>query len=154
MGVQLDQLPVQMPAPGLRVLLVEDNADSAASLALLLRIWGHEVQAARDGPTALEVARAFAPDVVLLDIGLPGMDGWQVAEQFYKQPAPRRPLLIAVTGYGQDADRRRSEKVGIDLHLLKPVDPGQLRAMLSRFRRFLAQPTDQTPRSVESTPGS
>jgi CheY-like chemotaxis protein len=127
--VQLDQLPAKVPAPGLRVLVVEDHADSAASLALLLRIWGHEVQATHDGPTALEMARAFSPNVILLDLGLPRMDGWQVAEQFHKQPAQKRPLLIAVTGYGQEADRQKSLEAGIDMHLLKPVDPDQLRRL-------------------------
>jgi CheY-like chemotaxis protein len=154
--VQLDQLPAKVPAPGLRVLVAEDHADSAASLALLLRIWGHEVQAAHEGPTALEMARAFSPNVILLDLGMPGMDGWQVAEQFHKQPAQKRPLLIAVTGYGQEADRCRSQQAGIDLHLLEPVDLDQLRGLLSRFQLLLAQPADQTPapRSVESRPGS
>ena len=160
MDVQLDRLPVPVPTPGLRVLVVEDHADAAASLALLLRIWGHEVQAAADGPTALEAARAFTPDVILLDLGLPGMDGWQVADQLQKQHGPQTPLLIAITGHGQDADRRRSRAAGIHLHLLKPVDPEQLRGLLSRFQGLLGRPADQTPlplrapRSVESRPGS
>jgi CheY-like chemotaxis protein len=131
--------------PGLRILVVEDHDDSAASLALLLRIWGHAVRVARDGLTALEMARAFWPDVVLLDIRLPGMDGWQVADQLQKQPAPRKPLLIALTGHGRDADRRRSQETGIHLHLLKPVEPDQLRGLLSRLQRILTQPADQTP---------
>jgi two-component system CheB/CheR fusion protein len=119
----------------LRILVVEDHPDAAATLVTLIRLWGHDVRAAHDGLSALEVAQAFSPDVVLLDIGLPGMDGWQVAERLCQQPAPKRPLLIAVTGYGQDADRRRSQEAGIDLHLVKPVDPDQL-------RRVLAPPAD------------
>jgi CheY-like chemotaxis protein len=130
----------------LRVLVVEDHADAASSLTLLLQLWGHEVQAAPDGPTALEAAQSAPPDVVFLDLGLPGgMDGWQVAELLQRQPAPKRPLLIALTGYGGDADRRRSEEAGIDLHLLKPVEPDELRGLLARFRQLLAQPADQTP---------
>jgi two-component system OmpR family response regulator len=127
----LDRLPDHPPPPGLRVLVVEDHADTADSLALLLTLFGHEVRVARDGPTALEMARAFPPDVVLLDIGLPGIDGWQVAERLRQQSGQKRPLLIAVTGYGQDADHRRSQEAGIDLHLLKPVDPDQLRRLLA-----------------------
>jgi CheY-like chemotaxis protein len=111
---------------------VEDHADTADSLALLLCLFGHQVRVARDGRTALELARAFSPDVVLLDIGLPGMDGWQIAQQFRQQPAARRPLLIALTGYGQDNDRQRSHEAGIDLHLLKPVDPDLLRRLLAQ----------------------
>jgi CheY-like chemotaxis protein len=124
---------------------VEDHADAAGSMELLLRIWGHEVQAAPDGPSALRAARSNPPDVVLLDIGLPGMDGWQVVERLRQQPALKRPLLIAVTGYGRVADRRRSQEAGIHLHLLKPVDPDRLRGLLSRFQRLLAQPADQAP---------
>jgi CheY-like chemotaxis protein len=128
---------VDRQPPDLRILVVEDHEDSAASLALLLRIWGHEVRVARDGLTALEMARAFSPDVVLLDIRLPWMDGWQVADQLQKEPAPKRPLLIALTGCGREADRRRSQEAGIDLHLVKPVDPDQL-------RRLLAQPAGRS----------
>lgn len=144
----------------LRVLVVEDHADTADSMAVLLSLYGHEVRVARDGPAALGMARAFSPDVVLLDIGLPGMDGWRVAEQLRQHPAAQRPLLIALTGHGQEADRRRSQEAGIDLHLLKPVDPEQLCGLLSRFQRLLTQPADQTPlplrapRSVRSRPGS
>jgi CheY-like chemotaxis protein len=129
----------------LRVLVVEDHADSADSLAMLLGLSGHAVQVAYDGLAALAAARSWPPDVVLLDIGLPGMDGWQVAERLHEQLAPKKPLLIAFTGYGQDTDRRRSEEAGIDLHLLKPVEPDQLLQLLSRFQRLLTQPAGQTP---------
>jgi CheY-like chemotaxis protein len=128
----------------LRILVVEDNAETAATLATLLGLAGHEVRVAHDGPTALEVVQAVPLDVVLLDIGLPGMNGWQVVERLRQQPAQKRPLLIALTGYGQDADRRRSQKAGIALHLVKPVVPDELLGLLSRFQRLLAQPAAQS----------
>jgi two-component system, OmpR family, response regulator len=119
---------------GLRVLVVEDRPESAAALALLLRRSGHEVEVAPDGPAALDAVQARPPDVVLLDIGLPGLDGWEVSRRLPGDPAGKRPLLIALTGLGREADRRRSEEAGIDLHLLKPVDPGWLRGLLQRFQ--------------------
>ena len=123
----------------LRILVVEDNAETAATLATLLDLAGHEVRVAHDGPAALEGVQAFPLDVVLLDIGLPGMNGWQVVERLRQQPAHQRPLVIALTGYGQDADRRRSQEAGIALHLLKPVDAADLLGLLSRFQRLLGQ---------------
>src|SRR4051812_5803763 len=106
--------------PGvLRVLIVDDYADCAESMALLLGMYGHEVEVARSGPTALQMAQAGQPDVVLLDIGLPGMSGYDVARELKEQRGEKRPLIIAVTGFGQDADRRRSAELGIDLHMVK-----------------------------------
>src|SRR5262249_28551564 len=93
----------------LHVLVVEDDEDTAASLTLLLGLYGHAVQAAPDGPTALRMAQARPPDVVLLDIGLPGMNGYEVARQLRQQAAEPLPLLVATTGYGQEADQRRSQ---------------------------------------------
>src|SRR5262245_14542340 len=118
----------------LRVLVVEDGADAARSLATLLRLFGHQVEVARDGTSALEAARARRPDVVLLDIGLPGPDGWEVARRIRGWDAPTRPLPVAVTGYGSEADLRRSEEAGIDLHLTRPAEPDRLRRLLARFR--------------------
>jgi PAS domain S-box-containing protein len=113
--------PDQAPAPDRRrILVVDDNQDSAESLALLLEIYGHEVQVAFTGPAALDRARTFLPDVVLLDIGLPGMDGYEVARQLRAERDGCR--LVALTGYGQDEDRRRSREAGFDHHLIKPVD--------------------------------
>jgi CheY-like chemotaxis protein len=123
----------------LRILVVEDNAETATLLCLA----GHEVRVAHDGPAALEAVQAFPFDVMLLDIGLPAMNGWQVVEQLRQQSALKRPLVIALTGYGQDADRRRSQEAGIALHLLKPVDPNDLLGLLSRFQRLLGQPASQ-----------
>jgi two-component system, OmpR family, response regulator len=122
---------------GLRVLVVEDDADGALSLAQFLRGLGHEVEVAPDGQAAVEAAQARPPDVVLLDIGLPGLDGWEVARRLQGHPAGKRPLLVALTGYGREADRRRSDEAGIDLHLTKPVDPDQLRWLLPRFQSVI-----------------
>jgi CheY-like chemotaxis protein len=133
-----------VPTEGLRVLIVEDHADTAATLATLLCLAGHEVRVVHDGPAALEAVQAFPLDVMLLDIGLPGMNGWQVVERLRQRPTHQRPLVIAVTGYGQDADRRRSQEAGIALHLLKPVDPNDLLALLSRFQRLPGQPASQS----------
>jgi PAS domain S-box-containing protein len=116
--------------PGRRVLVVDDNRDSAESIALLAEIWGHEVRTAHDGPSALEAAASSPPEVVLLDIGLPGMDGYEVARRFREQRG-EGVVLIAMTGYGMEEDRRRSRDAGFDHHLVKPVDPEALRAFLA-----------------------
>jgi CheY-like chemotaxis protein len=118
----------------LRILLVEDHADTATSLALLLRLAGHEVEVVSDGSTALRTALASTPDVLLLDIGLPDLDGWQVATLLTEQLQQDRPLLVAITSYGRDEDHRRSDAAGIHLHLVKPVEPAWLQALLQRFR--------------------
>ena len=124
-------------ASGLRVLVVEDDADSAVGLADFLEALGHEVEVTANGPAALAAAQNRQPDVVLLDIGLPGPDGWEVARQLQGQPAAMRPLLVALTGRDREADRQRSEAAGIDLHLAKPVDAGHLRWLLQRFQSVI-----------------
>src|SRR5215211_6310628 len=109
--------------PGrLRILVVDGNVDAAESLALLLGLGGQEVHTAHDGPAALEAAVAFRPHVVLLDIGLPGMTGYEVAAHLRRQPVLRSAVLIALTGYGQEEDRRKSLEAGFDHHLVKPID--------------------------------
>jgi PAS domain S-box-containing protein len=113
-----------------RILLVEDNLDAAEALSELLRMWGHEVAVAHDGVSALRTAVEKTPGVVLLDIGLPGMDGYEVARKMRAIPALAAARLIALTGYGQEADRRRSSLAGVDHHLVKPVDLEQLRSLL------------------------
>jgi CheY-like chemotaxis protein len=107
------------------------------SLAMLLRIKGHDVQVALDGPAGLRLAADQPPDVVLLDIGLPGLDGYLLARSIGEQPGEKRPLLVAITGRNNEADRRRSVDAGIDLHLAKPVDPAQLEALLGRFQEII-----------------
>ena len=114
-----------------RVLLVEDNLDAAEALSELLRMWGHEVETAHDGVSALRTARQTRPGVVLLDIGLPGMDGYEVARELRSTPGLASTRLIALTGYGQESDRHRSRLAGIDHHLVKPVDVEQLRTLLA-----------------------
>ncbi len=122
-----------------RVLVVEDNADAAMSLALLLQFEGHEVRMAHDGPAALELARTFGPEVVLLDIGLPGLDGYEVARRL-REDFKETVLLVAQTGYGQDEDRRRSQEAGFDHHLVKPVDPHALMVLLDQFEEEYSGP--------------
>src|SRR5207249_1563474 len=120
-----------VPSPPRRILVVDDTVDAAESLAKLLELTGHDVRTARDGPAALEAARIYRPEVVLLDIGLPGMDGYEVARRLRKQPATEHVRLVALTGYGQAEDRRRSREAGFDHHLVKPVDPAALEGLLT-----------------------
>jgi two-component system OmpR family response regulator len=121
----------------LRILIVEDHADTADSMAMLLRLFGHDVVVAGDGPTALQLVDGDVPDVVLLDLALPKMNGWQIARQIRSRITGKRPLLIAITGYGDQAARSRSSQAGIDLHLIKPVDPEMLEQVLQRFETVL-----------------
>jgi CheY-like chemotaxis protein len=95
------------------------------------------VRTAPDGPSALAVAQTFQPEVVLLDIGLPGMDGWEVARRLQTACTSQPPFLIAITGYGREEDRRKSEEAGINLHLLKPADPQVLAGLLERFQKVV-----------------
>ncbi|HVR97214.1 MAG TPA: ATP-binding protein [Thermoanaerobaculia bacterium] len=118
--------------PPSRILVVEDNADTADALAELLRLWGHEVTVVHDGLMALEAARNVRPEVVLLDIGLPGMDGYEVARALRSLGSLDGALLIALTGYGQDSDRHRSQLAGFDHHMVKPVDVPRLRQIIAR----------------------
>ncbi len=122
--------PAGCEAPSLRVLVVDDNLDAGQSLAMLLQLSGHEVSLTYDGPSALEVAETFQPQVVLLDIGMPEMDGYQVAERLRSRGGADL-VLVAITGYGQEADRRRSRAAGFDHHLVKPVDGASFLAMLA-----------------------
>jgi PAS domain S-box-containing protein len=115
---------------GRRVLVVEDEAAVAEMLVMLLQLWGHSVQAVHDGPTALATAKCFYPEVVLCDIGLPGMDGYQLARQLRDQGAAHKPMLVAVTGYGQEEDQRRAQRAGFDHHMTKPVNPIALKKLL------------------------
>jgi len=114
----------------LRILVVDDNLDQAHSTAMLLGSSGHAVRVAHTGPTALDVAAEFEPDVVLLDIGLPELDGYEVARRLREQPRFRNLRLVAITGYSQESDRRRSRAAGFDHHLVKPVDLQKLQEVL------------------------
>jgi signal transduction histidine kinase/DNA-binding response OmpR family regulator len=118
----------------LRILLVDDNTDGAESLATLLRLAGHETRVAHDGPEALGTAADFRPQVVVLDIGLPGMDGYEVARRLRADPKLGMVVLVAVTGYGRDRDRQRSREAGFDHHLVKPVEFAQLLHVLTPLR--------------------
>jgi CheY-like chemotaxis protein len=122
---------------GLCILIVEDDADCAESLAMLLRIDGHEVKIAGDGPTAIKMARTNEPDVILLDIGLPGMNGYEIARQLGKPGTTMKPLIIAISGYGPGFERPRLAETEIHFHLTKPVDPVMLQAILKRFQRLV-----------------
>jgi CheY-like chemotaxis protein len=113
-----------------RLMVIDDNKDAAESMSMLFELWGHEVICAFDGHTALATAAKFRPDAVFLDIGLPGMDGYEVAERLRELPESARTVLVAITGYGQDEDRRRSREAGIDHHLVKPVAPETLQKLL------------------------
>ena len=121
-------------SPKRRVLVVEDNRDAAETLRDLLEIAGHEVEIANAGHAGLEAARRTLPDVVLCDLGLPGMDGYSVAEELRKDPRTTKLRLIAVSGYGREEDRQRSADAGFDLHLVKPVDPAEILRLLKGER--------------------
>jgi PAS domain S-box-containing protein len=116
--------------PRRQVLVVDDNVDAADSLAMLLRLEGQDVRAAHDGRQALALAGEFRPELVFLDIGMPGMDGYEVCRRLRQQPGLEGALVVALTGWGQDEDRRRSRDAGFDLHFVKPVEPGALRQLL------------------------
>lgn len=118
----------------LKILIVDDNEDSAESLAFLMRLAGHEVRTVYEGLSALQEVRTFLPDVVLLDIGLPKLDGYEVARRLCQEPGRDRMMLLAMTGYGQEEDRRRSREAGFDHHLVKPVDLDKLRGLLDSGR--------------------
>jgi CheY-like chemotaxis protein len=126
-----DSKPSESGTTRQRVLIVDDNADSLTSLAQLVRAWGHEVAIAPDGSTALSIAASFAPQVALVDIGLPGMDGFELGRHLKESGNGDPPTLIAVTGYGRDEDRREIYAAGFSHHLVKPADPEELRALLA-----------------------
>jgi CheY-like chemotaxis protein len=115
----------------LRVLVVDDNHDGADSLLLLLQAYGLEPRVAYDGKSGLRLAREFRPDVVLLDLGMPRLDGYEVARRLRRDEGLHDALLVALTGYGSEEDRRLSAEAGFDLHLLKPADLGQLQRLLA-----------------------
>jgi len=129
-----DQPLSREAGPSLRVLVVEDNPDGADALRLLLELFGHRVRVAHDGPAALRAATAEVPDVVLIDIGLPGMDGYEVARRLREQAGLAHVTLVALSGYGREEDKARALAAGFHLHLTKPVDPDRLKALMAELR--------------------
>jgi CheY-like chemotaxis protein/anti-sigma regulatory factor (Ser/Thr protein kinase) len=118
------------PLAGRRILVVDDNRDAADSMGMFLKFLGAKMHVAYDGASALAAMAMFGPDVVLLDIGMPGMDGYEVARRIRRQPEHQGVLLLAMTGWGQEEDRRRTAEAGFDHHLVKPVDPLALQTLL------------------------
>ena len=121
----------------LHILIIEDNRDSAESMRLLLDLLGHEVRVAHSGPGGLAAAKEWRPDVVLCDIGLPSMDGYETARQLRKLPGMDKILLVAISGYGQETDVQRSKEAGIDDHFLKPIELSKLEDVLARAKKRL-----------------
>lgn len=133
--VQTSSSPTLKPAKQrFRILVVDDNHDSALSLAMMLSIMGHETRTAHDGESALATAESFRPEVVLLDIGLPKLNGYEVAQRIREHAWGASMFLIAVTGWGQEEDRQRSSEVGLNVHMVKPVEPSALEKLLAELR--------------------
>lgn len=123
-----------VPAPtARRVLVVDDNIDAAETLGMLLELSGHQVSLAHSGPDAVDAVRSFAPDLVFLDIGLPGLDGYGVARAVRGDASITQPRLVALTGWGTDEDRRRAREAGFDGHLVKPVEAASVTRALQDF---------------------
>ena len=142
-AVAAAESPAERPSASgrrLRVLVVEDNHDAAESLSALLELWGHEVKIAYDGLAALRLAEASAPDVILSDIGLPGMDGYELARQLRARPMFGRVLLVALSGYGRDEDRRLAAEAGFDHHLVKPPDLDTLMRLIGNVAAATLRP--------------
>jgi len=138
----MDALPPARP----RVLVVDDNRDAADSLAWLLKCWGYEPAVAYDGPAALTLASADPPAVALLDIGLPGRDGCEVARRLRTMPGTAPAVLFAVTGYGREGDVRRCYEAGFDRHFVKPPDPEEIhRALECRLEALAVSAVDCPP---------
>src|SRR5262249_40838444 len=144
--------PRQVPAPAFpapgnirRFLVVDDNADAALSLEAFLRLFDHEVRVAFDGVEAVTAASTSMPDVILLDVGLPRLNGYQAARKIRDLPGGQQPIIVALTGWGQDEDRRESSAAGFDAHLVKPVDPTSLLGLLDELEKRRAGQVDSVP---------
>jgi CheY-like chemotaxis protein len=127
------------PEPALRIVVADDNEDAAVTLALALELQGHQGRTAHDGSSALAAVESFAPQVALLDLGMPGLSGWDLARHLRDSPAYRDLTLAAITGWGSESDRHRAREAGFDEHFVKPVDLGAILAFLNR--RFGERPT-------------
>ncbi|HYG62766.1 MAG TPA: ATP-binding protein [Thermoanaerobaculia bacterium] len=134
-GGQSEQPSPPTKTSALRVLVVDDSEDTAETMGMLLHLAGHEVRLAFDGLAAVEMATADRPDAILLDIGLPVMDGYEVARRLRQNPAMREVVLIAASGYGQETDKAQSREAGFDVHLVKPIDPQELLRLLGTIRK-------------------
>ena len=132
--------------------MVDDNRDAAESLAELLQISGHETRLAYDGVEAVEAAAAFRPDVVLLDIGLPKLNGYDAARRIREQPWGKTMVLVALTGWGQEEDRQKSSEAGFDGHLVKPVDHDALMKLLADLPAAQERPPRLTPHGCRDEP--
>jgi CheY-like chemotaxis protein len=145
-SVMAAALSAASPSPvGLRVLVVDDNRDVADSTASIMRMNGCDVHVAYDGKAALESVQRLRPDAVLLDIGLPAIDGYLVAEHIRAHPENGRTMIVAVSGYGQEQDRLRSKSVGFDYHVVKPIDPAILASLIGSLRVTRDAATDAAP---------
>jgi CheY-like chemotaxis protein len=131
-------------AAGLRVLVVDDDHDTTDSMAMLLSLNGYQPRCAYDGASALAAARSWVPDVVLLDLQMPGMDGYEVARRFRQDPGLDQVFIACVSGHGQAVHRQRALEVGFDEHLLKPVKPEDLQTLLERLAQLICQVRGQT----------
>jgi CheY-like chemotaxis protein len=123
--------PQKVSGPGRRILIVDDNVDAASSLAMLLKMTGHTTETANDGVAAVKTAETFLPDVVLLDIGLPKLNGFDACRQIRQHPWGRAMKIVALTGWGQEGDQREATEAGFDAHMLKPVDYRNLMTVLA-----------------------
>jgi CheY-like chemotaxis protein len=118
-----------------RILIADDNPDVAEAFEMMLQAIGHDVETAHDGIEVIEKAERYQPDIIVLDIGMPKLNGYDVARHLRKQPWGRDIVLVAVTGWGDEKDKGRSHAAGFDVHLVKPVDPGALGSLLSSINR-------------------
>jgi CheY-like chemotaxis protein len=139
------------PAGGCRVLVVDDNVDAAESVAMFLGMVGHEVKTVNDGKEALACAPVYAPQVVVLDIGLPAIDGFEVARRLRQMPQTARALLVAMTGYGSKTDQQRAQAAGFDRYFVKPTDPSTLAATITQWREA-GEGRDDASRRVQAAP--
>jgi len=130
-NMQADEINLVRPSGRLRILVADDNRDSAESLAMLLTLEGNETRTAHDGLEALQVAEAFRPDVMLLDLGMPKLNGFEVCRSIRQQAWGKNIVVVALTGWGQEEDKRRSLAAGVDAHLIKPVDIAALEKLLT-----------------------
>ena len=127
-------MPENAPLTQSRILIVDDNIDALKTTQMLLKLQRHQVETAVDGPSGIKTAMTFKPEIILLDIGMPGMDGYEVARRLRELPETKNTLLIALSGYGQAEDHRKSKEAGFNHHLVKPAEINQLEALISDFK--------------------